>query len=203
MGGTKQTANHIASDFGKILHRVTVMREPIECQIRRLHWRECGAREMRREPVWTSSLAERAFGCGRWAVLALLGISDCRSHISDLRFEICHLKSQRACPQPHSRSPRSLPAAPFMFLGAHSAHFSRERGLSRSQGDVRYWSYLRALNPTSKTFGGREAEVHRPPLRGRPLSRPLFPTMRHWSEGIRRSIVAPHRRFEPELDIFS
>src|SRR3970040_1306897 len=143
MGGTKQTANHIASDFGKILHRVTVMREPIECQIRRLHT------------------------------------------FSSLR------------PQPHSRSPRSLPAAPFMFLGAHSAHFSRERGLSRSQGDVRYWSYLRALNPTSKTFGGREAEVHRLPLRGRPLFRPLLPTMRHWSEGIRGSIVAPHRRFQP------
>ena len=52
-----------------------------------------------------SSLGERAFGCGRWTVLAPLGISDCRSHISDLRFEICHLKSQRACPQPHSRPP--------------------------------------------------------------------------------------------------
>src|SRR3990167_118611 len=52
------------------------------------------------------SLGERAFGRGQWAVLAPLGISDCRSHISDLRFEICHLKSQRACPRPHSRSPR-------------------------------------------------------------------------------------------------
>src|SRR3989304_1067325 len=38
-----------------------------------------------------SSLGERALGCGRCPVLAPLGISDCRSHISDLRFEICHL----------------------------------------------------------------------------------------------------------------
>src|SRR3972149_15665 len=125
MGGTKQTANHIASDFGQILHRVTVMREPIECQIRRLHT------------------------------------------FSSLR------------PQPHSRSPRSLPAAPFMFLGSHSAHFSRERGLSRSQGDVRYWSYLRALTQKRKAWGEREAGAPRPPRGGGPPPRPPFPTRRH------------------------
>src|SRR3972149_7106272 len=57
--------------------------------------------------AWLGSLGERAFGCGRWAVLAPLGISDCRSHISDLRFEICHLKSQKGT----SAASLALPSA--------------------------------------------------------------------------------------------
>src|SRR3989338_7151141 len=52
-------------------------------------------------------LGKRAFGRGRWAVLAPLGISDCRSHISDLRFEICHLKSQKGT----SAASLALPSA--------------------------------------------------------------------------------------------
>ena len=140
--------------FSPLLYRLSYLARAFEYCVKPMESQ--GFHGFPQRPLKRRSVGERAFGCGRWAVLAPLGISDCRSHISDLRFEICHLKSQRACPQPHSRSPRSLPAAPFMFLGAHSAHFSRERGLSRSQGDVRYWSYLRALNPTSKTFGAEK-----------------------------------------------
>src|SRR3990167_5141054 len=52
-----------------------------------------------------SSSGNEPSGRSRWVVLAWLGISDCRSHISDLRFEICHLKSRRACPRPSFSSP--------------------------------------------------------------------------------------------------
>ena len=122
------------------------------------------------------SLGERAFGCGRWAVLASLGISDRRSQISDLRFEICHLKSRRACPQPYSRSPRSLRAAPSMLcLGSPLSPLLKRGGAVPKQGRRPTLKLLEGNEPDRLRAWGQKSTGPSAPAEGQASLSPTLP----------------------------